>query len=633
MCGIVGILNREINTPVPKDLLLAMNDAITHRGPDDSGHLIDRNIGIAMRRLSVIDVAGGHQPLSNENKTCHIVFNGEIYNHVALRKRCQSQGHHFATQSDTEAIVHLYEDHKENCVDPLNGMFAFAVFDQKERTLLIARDRLGIKPLYYAHVGPTFVFASEIKAILQHPDIPREMDIEALNLYLTYKYIPGHRTIYKHIKKLLPGHVLQWQAGKINIRPYWKLSFADQIQNVSETEIAVELQERLRQAVKSQMLSDVPLGALLSGGIDSSFIVALMSQLSEQPIQTFSIGFEEQSYNELNHAQTIANHFGTQHHPLVVRPNICDLFEQVVSHFDEPFGDSSAIPTYLVSQLARSHVTVALSGTGADELFAGYERYWNIPLSRTYTHIPKFGRRIFENLLGRLPTGHSKKSLIHRAQSFTRAQSDNLLTRHQNIISLFSQQAREKLLQSHMYHPQLIDDPLSQKFAQSNASNDLDRLLDVDTSTLLSDDYLVKDDRMSMAVSLELRVPFLDHTLVEFAAKVPSHLKLRNLTTKYILKKSAGNLLPKNILKRPKHGFEMPIARWLNNDLHDMVHDLLLSPQAQTKDILNQPIIADLVKTHKSGRENLSREIWSLLSLELWLRTQQKNAITSVVSS
>ncbi|MBT3604267.1 MAG: asparagine synthase (glutamine-hydrolyzing) [Candidatus Latescibacteria bacterium] len=625
MCGIVGILNSDINAPVSKDILLAMNNAITHRGPDDSGHLIDRNVGIAMRRLSVIDVAGGHQPISNENKTCHIVFNGEIYNYPELRKTCQGRGHRLSTQSDTESIVHLYEDDAENCVMPLNGMFAFAIFDQKKRNVLIARDRLGIKPLYYAQVGSLFVFASEIKALLQHPDISQEMDTEALNLYLSYKYIPGERTIYKHIKKLLPGHILNWQAGQINIRPYWKLSFAQKLSNRSEADIAAELQERLRQAVKSQMISDVPLGALLSGGIDSSYIVALMSQLTDQPVQTFSIGFEEQSYNELAHAQTIADHFGTQHHPLVVNPNINDLFEQVIGHFDEPFGDSSAIPTYLVSQLARSHVTVALSGTGADELFAGYERYWNIPLSRGYTRVPKIGRRAFENLIHRLPAGHHKKSLIHRAQRFTQALSGDLLTRHQSIISLFSQSHQTELLHPDIYRPQLQDDPLYLKFSESDASNALDQLLDVDTSTLLSDDYLVKDDRMSMAVSLELRVPFLDHTLVEFAAQIPSHLKLRHLTTKYILKKAAKGLLPPHILKRPKHGFEMPVAHWLNHELHDMVHDLLLSPHAQTKNLLNKPVIADLVETHKSGRENLNREIWSLLSLELWLRNQQNH--------
>tara|TARA_B100001123_G_scaffold374234_1_gene439370 strand:- start:504 stop:2381 length:1878 start_codon:yes stop_codon:yes gene_type:complete len=621
MCGIVGVLNKDPNQPVSSDLIRDMCSAIKHRGPDDEGVLVDRNIGIGMRRLTVIDVEGGKQPQQNEDGSIHIVYNGEIYNYPELRKACQDNGHLFATNSDTETIVHLFEDKGKDCVAPLNGMFAFAVFDTRSRTVTLARDRLGIKPLYYADTGKSLVFGSEIKSLLVYPEVSREIDPIGLDHYLTYKYVPEPRTIFKQIRKLPPGHLLTWQDNRIEIQSYWGLSYTDQ-GGRSETDLAEELLQRLQKAVQMQMISDVPLGALLSGGIDSSAIVGMMSKISDQPVNTFSIGFEERSYSELEHARTIAQSFNTEHRELVVRPDVQELFDRVVGHFDEPFADSSAIPTYLVSQLAREHVTVALSGTGADELFAGYERYWAIPLSRAYSRIPQPIRSAVNYASQRLPTGREKKSLTLRARRFTESASSPLLSRHRQVVGLFSPLDRSELYTSDWFDriQREEEDPLLARYNASDARSDLNRLLDVDTGTLLPGDYLVKDDRMSMAVSLELRVPFLDHTLVEFAATLPPDMKLRRLTTKYLLKKSLEDLLPKHILRRPKHGFEIPIARWIDEDLKEPVQDLLLSKRATERGLFHRHRINSLLKTHASGQDNLSRQIWSLMALEVWFR-------------
>ncbi len=621
MCGICGILNNDPAEPVSEDLLKAMCNVIRHRGPDDEGAHIDGNVGIGVRRLSVIDVAGGRQPQRNEDGRCHIVFNGEIYNYAELRRTCQAKGHRFSSRSDTETILHLYEDLGLDCTLPLNGMFAFAIYDSRNQSLMLARDRLGIKPLYYADTGSHFVFGSEIKSLLAHPQVSREIDPIALDQYLAYKYIPGPRTIFKSVRQLPPGHILIWRNGHIQIRPYWKLSFASRAK-VTEREAAEELTERVERAVKMQMVSDVPLGVLLSGGIDSSLIAATMSRLSSSPVKTFAIGFEERSYNELDAARQVADRLGTEHHELVVRPNVHDLFEQVVGHFDEPFGDSSAILTYLVSRLARERVTVALSGTGADELFAGYERYWATPLASAYHKFPRGFREAFEWGLRRLPDGHSKRGWAMRASRFTQSASAHPLCRHQSLIRLFSQAGRKALYAPECLHNLLQEgaDPLDKRFAASDATSDLNRLLDLDTGTLLADDYLVKDDRMSMAASLELRVPFLDHTLVEFAASLPPNFKLRGLTTKYILRKASRNLLPRDVLRRPKRGFEIPLAHWIGGELRNYTQDLLLSPQAKSRGYFNPRAVEGLIESHTSGRKNHSRQIWALMVLEMWHR-------------
>lgn len=621
MCGICGIINFDSKKMVSEKLLNSMMNSIRHRGPDDEGNFVDQNIGLGLRRLSVIDIEGGKQPQKNEDGACQIVFNGEIYNYPELRKMCEQKRHRFSTQSDTETILHLYEDLGINCVLPLNGMFAFAIYDRRNRCLTLARDRLGIKPLYYADTGNSLVFASEIKAILCHPEVSQEIDPIALDHYLTYRYVTGARTIFQNIKKLLPGHILTCRNGYIHTQSYWKLSFTPG-HNKSEQDTADELTDRLEQSIRRQMVSDVPYGALLSGGIDSSLIVALMSQASNRPVKTFSIGFEENSYNELDHARQISEHFSSDHHELIVRPDPQDLLERTIGYFDEPFGDSSAIPTYLVSQHARNHVTVALSGTGADELFAGYERYWAIPLYRAYRKFPAPLQNFLSKGLNHIPTGHSKKSLTLRARRFVQSANADPLKRHRNITSLFSKLEREALYSSDWKSRifQCYPDPFTEHFANSNAKSDLHKLLYLDTSTLLADDYLVKDDRMSMAASLELRVPFLDHTLVEFAASLPPHFKLRGFTTKYILKKAARDILPHSIIRRQKHGFEIPIARWIKTELRDSVDDLLFSSRSRSRGLLDTTTVKGILKAHISGQNNFSHQIWALMALEIWFR-------------
>ena len=622
MCGIVGILNRDIDASVNPQLLDDACGRIAHRGPDDHGTFIDRNIGLGMRRLSIIDVSGGRQPISNEDGACQIVFNGEIYNHAELRSGSEKRGHTFSTDTDTESILHLYEDKGADCVEALNGMFAFAIFDRRDRSVLIARDRLGIKPLFYAETPSGLVFGSEIKSLLTHPDVSREIDPKALDDYLAYKFIPAPRTIYRSVRKLPPGHTLTWKDGTLTIKPYWHLDFPESDTRCEE-EVAEELLLRLRESVRLRMISDVPLGAFLSGGIDSSAIVGLMSEMADQPVRTFSIGFEEQSYSELEPARRVSEHFGTLHTDLVVTPDVVDLCQRVTRQFDEPFGDSSALPTYLVSKLASEHVKVALSGTGADEAFAGYERYWMATLGERYKSLPGLLTRLFESALGLLDSGHEKKSTVNRLKRFTRASRLDPVSRHAAILGLFEERTSiySEGFRSQLDAERQPSDALTDRDGSYTGQSGLGRLLHLDTGTTLPDDYLCKDDRMSMANSLELRVPFLDHTLVEFAAGLPAEMKLKGLTTKHILRKAVKGLVPDAILKRPKHGFEIPIAHWLCDELKAFTHDHLLSQNSYVRNIIRPDAISAMVTDHESGRTNHARELWSLIALEAWHRS------------
>lgn len=621
MCGICGVYARDISRVTGEREIEAMASTIVHRGPDDQGVFVDRNIGLGSRRLSIIDVDGGHMPLHNEDRTCTIVHNGEVYNFPELRSASISAGHAFSTNSDTETIVHLYEDYGIDCLKYLNGMFAFAIFDSRDRSLLLARDRLGIKPLYYADTGTHLVFGSEIKTVLAHPSVKRDLDPVSIDEYFQKRHIPGTRTIYRGINKLAPGHFLRHQDAKTIIEPYWSLSY-EKTGPQDEEEAEQELSIRLRKAVEMQMISDVPLGTMLSGGIDSSIIVGLMSEISSQRVRTFSIGFEENSYNELKHARVVADRFNTEHHELVVKPDVVDLTHRVLTHFDEPFGDSSSIPTYLVSELARKHVKVALSGTGADELFAGYERYWSPGLTGIYRHIPRPVRSVIRSGLRALPPGHQKRGFIHRATQFTQAAELDLFERHAQLQASFTILERSSLY-NEAFLQTLGQEPLHDSLPAAREPTDLDSLLSLDTRTTLVDDYLVKDDRASMAVSLELRVPFLDHTLVEFAASLPANLKLKGFKTKYLLKCMGRELLPASILKRPKHGFELPVASWLAQDLRGLVEDTVLSPSSSISNYVSNTAIKGIVEAHNSGRENNARMIWSLLAFELWSRSSK----------
>ena len=620
MCGIAGLTYLDRGHIVTEQQVRKMCSVITHRGPDDEGILARQNVGIGMRRLSIIDLVSGRQPISNEDGSLWIVFNGEIYNHIELRKELESRGHQFKTKCDTEAILHAYEEFGESCPAKLNGMFGFAIVDFKRNTLFLARDRVGIKPLYYYRDAEKLVFASELKSLLEIEGIPREIDLEALDNFLTFEYIPAPRSIFKNIAKLPAGHSLLLRDGQIEVKEYWDVRFDEQAR--SEEDLCEELQDLLRDAVRIRLMSDVPLGAFLSGGIDSSSIVALMSQEMDRPARTFSIGFKESSYNESSYARTIANHFDTEHQEFCIEPNAVDLTEKLLAHLDEPFGDFSIFPTYLVSKMAREYVTVALSGDGGDELFAGYDTYIANRIGMAYGKLPHSLRNgMIGPLLDRLPPTEKKKGLINRAKRFHEGAKLPADLRHTRWM-IFMQAAEKGLLYSPGVQQQLDRyDPhtfIRKHFRKANTPDDLNRQLYVDIKTYLVDDILVKVDRMSMASSLEARVPFLDHRVVEFSARVQSNMKLRGSTTKYLLKKTMGSLLPEQILHRGKEGFSIPIKNWLKSELQPLMQDVLAADKIKQQGFFDAGYVERLKSEHLCGKENHSHRLWALMVFGVW---------------
>jgi len=620
MCGICGITFHEHERPVPEAVVRSMCSAITHRGPDDEGVLVRGNTGLGMRRLSIIDLASGHQPISNEDGSIWIVFNGEIYNHLELREELLKKGHVFRTNSDTEAIVHAYEEFGESCPAKLNGMFAFAILDTRKRSLFIARDRLGIKPLYYYHDSEKFVFGSELKSILRVDKIPREVSLEALDAFLTFEYVPAPLSILRGISKLPPGHSLTLKDSKISISEYWDLRFSERER--SEDDLCEELRELLRDAVRIRLMSDVPLGAFLSGGIDSSAIVALMSAEMSQPVKTFSIGFKESSYNESSFARIVSERFKTEHHEFTIEPNALELTEKLVAHLDEPFGDFSIFPTYLVSKMAREFVTVTLSGDGGDELFGGYDTYIANKLGLAYARIPAGIRsKVISPLLNSLPPTEKKKGLINRARRFDegmRLPSDLEHTRWMIFLQaaekaqMYSETTRQGLAGTDSYRH------VRNYFSKSGTADPLNRQLYVDIKSYLVDDILVKVDRMSMATSLEARVPFLDHRFVEFSASIPGSLKLRGKSTKYLLKKAMADLLPPEIVGRGKEGFSIPIKSWLKGELKELMLDVLAPEKVRREGFFNPDHVEKLKREHLENRENHSHRLWALMVFEIW---------------
>ncbi len=620
MCGIAGLTYFDRERPVAEYQVRDMCAVITHRGPDDEGILTRGNFGIGMRRLSIIDLVSGTQPISNEDGTLWIVFNGEIYNHHELRKDLESRGHRFRTNCDTEAIIHAYEEYGELCPEKLNGMFGFAIIDLNRQTLFLARDRVGIKPLYYYHDAEKFVFGSELKSILEIEGVGRQVDLEALDNFLTFEYIPSPRSIFKDIAKLPPGHTLSLRGQKIQIKPYWDVSFSEE--NASEADLCEELIELLRDSVKIRLMSDVPLGAFLSGGLDSSSIVAMMSQQMNRPAKTFSIGFQEASYNESDYARTIASHFNTEHEEFLIQPDALELTEKLVAHLDEPFGDFSIFPTYLVSKMAREYVTVALSGDGGDELFAGYDTYIANRVGTAYQKIPAFLRNgMIGPTLDMIPPTEKKKGLINRAKRFHEGAQLPADLRHTRWM-IFLQAAEKGLLYSADVQKDLANyDPyafIRKYFAQSGTTDDLNRQLYVDIKTYLVDDILVKVDRMSMATSLEARVPFLDHRMVEFSGRVHGDMKLKGSTTKYLLKKAMSSILPSDILQRGKEGFSIPIKNWLKSDLRPLMLDVLSPERLGREGFFNQDHVERLKKEHLSGKANHSHRLWAMMVFGIW---------------
>ncbi len=622
MCGICGIVQVHENFEIRRDTLKRMNDAIIHRGPDDEGFYHTPSVGLAMRRLSIIDLAGGHQPLQNEDGSVQVVFNGEIYNFPELRELLEAKGHRFATHTDTEVIVHGYEEWGTDVMQYLRGMFAFAVWDVNEERLLLGRDRPGIKPLHYYHDGEKFLFGSEIKSILQCERVPREVNLEALDRFLTFEYVFAPETIFQGIHKLPPGHFLVLNKdGSLRVEQYWDVLPAPDT-TLDETECAQRLAELLEEAVKIRLISDVPLGALLSGGVDSSSIVAFMARHSERPVKTFSIGFEDQSYNELEYARLVSKHFGTEHHEFIIKPDAVDLVEKLVNNLDEPFGDFSIFPTYLVSKMARDYVTVALSGDGGDELFAGYDTYIADRIARQYKKIPAMIRKnLLPGVLRHIPPSRKKKGLVNRTKRFVEGTllPDDLM--HTRWMIFLQDQEKQHLYADGLLRTYQQGNSyryIQEYFRRSQGSTPLAQQGYVDIKTYLTDDILVKVDRMSMAPSLEARVPFLDHKVMEFAAMIPSHLKLKGFTTKHILKKAVWDILPHEILTRGKEGFSIPIKNWLTQELRPLLEDTLSESRLKQRGYFQPAYVRQLIREHLDGQENHSHRLWALMMVEIW---------------
>lgn len=621
MCGICGVIHFD-GKPVTRQLLRSMNDRLRHRGPDGEGYFIDGNIGLAMRRLKIIDIAGSDQPLFNEDGSIALVFNGEIYNYRRLRQRLEARGHRFKSDGDGETIVHLYEEYGAEALRHLRGMFALALWDDKGKSLLLARDRFGQKPLYYYRDSQVFVFASEIKALLAHPDVPRLSRFEAddrraLADYLSFGYVPAPETAFASLKMLEAAKSLQVNlAGKMTERAYWtRPRLAPPDPDAKAEDHIGDLREKLEQAVKLRLVSDVPLGAFLSGGLDSSLIVALMRLHSNAAVSTFSIGFEgDDSFDETRYAEQVARHLNTEHQSFRVKPEAMSLLSELVWHHDQPFADSSAIPTYLVSKLTRAQVTVALTGDGGDELFAGYERFYAAKLMRRLRFLPAPMLRGAAGLLRRLPAGTSYYDPIKRAQRFTRAASLSLEDAYFDLVRVFDAELLAEIC------PSVDSDrPGLNPYLDAAQGHPVARLVEANMASYLGDDLLIKADRCSMMASLEARAPFLDHELAEFAAKIPFNLKLKGSRTKHILKEAARGLLPDDIIERKKHGFGVPLGAWLRRDMAP-VRDALLSRRARERGLLEMTVVERLIAEHESGARDHNRQLWALLTLEEWHR-------------
>jgi asparagine synthase (glutamine-hydrolysing) len=574
-----------------------------------------------MRRLAIIDVKSGQQPIHNQDRTAWIVFNGEIYNYLELRDTLEKLGHSFYTNSDTEAVLHAYDQYGADCPKYLRGMFAFAIWDHRTRELFVARDRVGKKPLLYAKVNNKLIFGSEFSALLLHPDVGRDIDTEAIHHYLSFMCVPAPLTAYRAIRKLEPGHSLRWRKGEIRIEQYWQPDFSKKI-DISEQEAGERTIEILRDAVKVRLMSEVPLGAFLSGGIDSSAVVALMSQESSEPVKTFSIGFEEQDFSELHHARRVAEHVGADHHEFIVRPDALEVLPLLVEHYGEPYADSSAIPTYYVARETRKHVTVALNGDGGDESFAGYERYAAMRLAEKYHRIPAVLRdTLVQQAVGLLPSSETKRSRVRDMKRFIEAASLPKVERYLRWVSVFDTGAKRDLYSANFLHEtQSIRaaDILSPWFARANGAGIVDAALLADINTYLPNDLLVKVDIATMAVSLEARSPFLDHHVIEFAASLPEKFKLRGMTTKYLLKRMLRKLLPAENLDRRKMGFGVPIGHWFRGKLQPFLRETILSEKALKRGLFRPEAVRQLVDLHTRGEQDNSHRLWTLLMLELW---------------
>ncbi len=620
MCGICGIVGRE-----DEELLKRMCRLISHRGPDEEGHYVRDGVSLGIRRLKVIDLVSGSQPVSNEDGTVWLVYNGEIYNFPELRRELERRGHSFRSRSDTEVIVHLYEEKGEACVSELRGMFSFALWDARRRMLVLARDRLGEKPLYFTRHDGSLIFASEVKAVIEALGRRPALNPAAVDAYFTFLYNPTPSSIYRGIEKLPPGCLMTYRADEMKVSPYWELSFpGPQVPAGDEETICRRIRDCLREVVGMQMISDVPLGAFLSGGIDSSTVVALMSQCSGQPVKTFSIGFDQvdESFNELSYARRVARRFRTDHTEYILAPEVTELISNLVWYFDEPFGDSSAILTYLISRAAREKVTVALTGIGGDELFGGYPRYVGMLWAPLYDYIPEpVHELLVRPLVASLPPSTSSQNLPGRLQQFIAARDLTPARRYISWVSFFTDEDKARL-----YAPPLLEQVAGADsgryhegaFAVPRSRDVLDRVYYTDLKTYLVDDLLMMADRMSMANSLELRVPFCDYRLAELSAQIPGSLKMKHGRMKYLLKRSIRDLLPPSIVERGKRGFMIPLARWLREEMRDFVCHTLAAERIARQGFFNPAYVSWLVGEHIEGRQNLAGKVWALLVFVLW---------------
>jgi len=621
MCGIAGFVGgKSLSDEDRRDLINRMCGAIMHRGPDDQGVRVVGDVALGMRRLSIIDVAGGHQPISNEDGSVTIVFNGEIYNYRELRKELAAKGHRFQTLSDTETVVHAYEEYGAECVNYLRGMFAFAIWDERSETLTLARDRVGKKPLHYAVVNGSLIFGSEIKSLLAHPAVKASVNFNAISSYLSFGYISGQATAFQGITKIPPGHILTFRNSQISLCQYWDFNYggiSGTVSDEKEREYIAQLRELLTESVRLRLVGEVPLGAFLSGGIDSSTVVAFMARMMDRPVKTFSIGFTEGSHDELEFARLTASRFKTQHHEFVVTPDVCQIVEEIVWHHDEPFADVSSIPTYVVSKMAREYVTIVLSGDGGDEIFGGYERYLIDQSKESSVKLPRVLRR---DLFGWLGQNLPRKAY---GKNYLRNLSLDSDARYIDSVCLFHDAAKRELLSPEVNRAIGEYDPIKayrDLFARPASLERLDHLLYLDSKTYLPGDILTKVDRMSMAHSVETRCPLLDHKLIEFAQSLPACLKVKGRSGKYILKQAMAGIIPDKIIHRRKQGFAVPIRKWFRDELREMLHDILTDTTTRNRRVLNPIVVETLIQEHQSGRRDNSHQLWALLALELWFR-------------
>jgi asparagine synthase (glutamine-hydrolysing) len=638
MCGIVGIFDPRGQRPIDRDLLARMNDSQFHRGPDDGGLFVDPGIGLGFRRLAIIDLSGGAQPLFNEDHSVVIVFNGEIYNFKKLVPVLEARGHVFRTRSDTEVIVHAWEEWGPACVERLRGMFAFAIWDKRQQTFFLARDRVGEKPVYYSELPDgTLIFGSELKSLLLHPAAPRQLDPQAIEDYFAYGYVPDPKSIYSGIRKLPPGHSLTWRRGAPTPapRPYWDVAFRVQPPH-DEREVVEDLSARLRDAVDMRMVADVPVGAFLSGGVDSSGVVAVMASLSKDPINTCSIAFGQKDYDESHFARTVADRYHTRHHVRQVTEDDFELVDRLALFYDEPFADSSAMPTYRVCELARERVTVALSGDGGDEVFAGYRRYrWHHYEELVRRAIPAALRRPMFGFMAALYPKADWAPRPLRAKSTLQAIARDSVDAYFRSVGLLTDEMRTRLFSPAFtrglqgYQARQV---LEQHMRNAPADDHLSQIQYADLKTYLSGDILVKVDRASMANSLEVRVPILDHELIEWAAGLPLAMKLRGGEGKYVFKKALEPLVPQDLLYRPKMGFSVPLARWFRGPLRERVRDALSSSTLADSGIFDLDYLRTLVDQHQAGTRDHSSPLWALLMFESFLRQVHDGARRPAVS-